>query len=220
MKSRRITCNTVNQDYALNFKIYHEWIFNRKDNFNEKHLKKFDSETRNQSRYKRARKSFQKRENDSLNEFDCILYKCCIRFEDKVSTTSCVLYHDSRTAYKTWNLEFEMSINDAKFYAIKKIAKWSKTLQNFNHRWIFTNNQNAIRCIKKFTHFLANEIYETVENLTNTQTHIHWILEYADISKNQKANCFAKSVFSSNIITRDRYLSFKFLNDQITKHNR
>jgi hypothetical protein len=58
----------------------------------------------------------------------------------KVSTASCVLYHNSRVAYKTWNLEIEMSINDAKLYAIEKAAKWSKTLQNFDHIWIFTDS--------------------------------------------------------------------------------
>jgi hypothetical protein len=51
----------------------------------------------------------------------------------KVSIAACVLYQNSRTAYKTWNLEVEMSINDAKLYAIDKAAKWSKTLQNFQH---------------------------------------------------------------------------------------
>jgi ribonuclease HI len=138
----------------------------------------------------------------------------------KVSTALCVLYYDFRTAYKTWNLEVKMSINDAELYAAEKTAKWSKTLQNLSHIWIFTDSQNAIRCIENFTHFLADEIYETVENLTNTQTHVHWILEHADIPENEKANRLAKSVFSSSIITRDRFLSFKFLNDQITKHNR
>jgi hypothetical protein len=41
----------------------------------------------------------------------------------KVSTASCVLYHNLRVAYKTWNLEIGMSINDAKLYAIEKAAK-------------------------------------------------------------------------------------------------
>jgi ribonuclease HI len=138
----------------------------------------------------------------------------------KVSITSCVLYHDFRTAYKTWDLEIEMSINNTELCEIEKTTKWSKTLQNFNYIWIFIDSQNAIRCIENFTHFLTDEIYETVENLTNTQTHIHWIFEHADISENEKANRFAKSVFSSSIITRDKFLSFKFLNNQITKHNR
>jgi hypothetical protein len=86
----------------------------------------------------------------------------------KVSTALCVLYHDFRTAYKTWNLEIEMSIDDAKLYAIEKTAKWSKTLKNSEHIWIFIDSQNAIRCIEKFTHFLANEIHKTIENLINT----------------------------------------------------
>jgi hypothetical protein len=42
----------------------------------------------------------------------------------KISTASCVLYQSSRTTYKTWNLEVEMSINDAKLYAIEKATKW------------------------------------------------------------------------------------------------
>jgi hypothetical protein len=41
----------------------------------------------------------------------------------EVSTASCVLYHKSRVAYKTWNLEIGMSINDAKLYAIEKAVK-------------------------------------------------------------------------------------------------
>jgi ribonuclease HI len=137
----------------------------------------------------------------------------------KISTASCVLYQNFRSAYKTWNLEIETSINDAKLNAIEKVTKWSKRLQNFEHIWIFTNSQNAIRCIENFTHFLADEIYKTT-NDSNSQTHIRWIFEHADISENEKANQLAKSVFSSSTITRDRFLSFKFLNDQITKHNR
>jgi ribonuclease HI len=137
----------------------------------------------------------------------------------KISTASCVLYQNFRPAYKTWNLEIQMSINDAKLYGIEKTTKWSKRLQNFEHIWIFTNSQNAIRCIENFTHFLADEIYKTTDD-SNSQTHIHWILEHVDILKNEKANQLAKSVFSSSTITRDRFLLFKFLNDQITKHNR
>jgi hypothetical protein len=85
----------------------------------------------------------------------------------KISIASCILYHDSRMSYKSWNLQIEISINDAELYAIEKATKWSKTLQNFDHIWIFIDNQNAIRCIENFTHFLANEIDKTVENLTN-----------------------------------------------------
>jgi hypothetical protein len=136
-----------------------------------------------------------------------------------ISIALCVLYHDFRIAYKTWNLEIEMSINDAKLYAIEKTAKWSKTLNNSERIWIFIYSQNAIRRMKKFTHFLANEIHKTVENLINTQFNIHWISEHADISKNEKANQLAKSMFLSSIITRDEFISFKFLNDQITKYN-
>ncbi len=137
----------------------------------------------------------------------------------KISTASCVLYYDSRVAYKTWNLEIEMSTNDAKLYAIEKAVKWSKTLQNLDHIWIFTDSQNAIQCIEKSTHFLADEIYETTEKLINIQTHIHWILEHANIPENEKANQLAKSIFSSSIITRDRFLFFKYLNSQITEYN-
>jgi ribonuclease HI len=138
----------------------------------------------------------------------------------KILIASCILYHNSRMSYKTWNLEIEMSINDAELYAIEKATNWSKTLQNFDHIWIFIDSQNAIRCIENFTHFLANEIDKTVENLTNKQTYIHWISKHADISKNEKADQLAKSVFSSSTITRDRFLSFKFLNDRIEEHNR
>jgi hypothetical protein len=102
----------------------------------------------------------------------------------EVFTASCVLYHKSRVAYKTWNLEIEMSIDDAKLYAIEKAVKWSKTLQHSTYIWIFTDSQNAIQCIKESTHFLADEIYETAENSTNI-THIHWILEHANISENE-----------------------------------
>jgi ribonuclease HI len=129
------------------------------------------------------------------------------------------LYDNSRVAYKTWNLEIEMSINDAELYAIEKTIRWSKTLHNFEHIWIFTNSQNAIQCIEQSTHFLANEIYKTTENRHNTQFHIHWILEHANIFENEKANQLAKSVFSSDVIARDRFLSFKYLNAQINEHN-
>jgi hypothetical protein len=37
----------------------------------------------------------------------------------KISIASCVLYHNSHVAYKTWNLEIEMSIDDAELYAIE-----------------------------------------------------------------------------------------------------
>jgi ribonuclease HI len=137
----------------------------------------------------------------------------------KISTASSLLYYNSRIAFKTWNLEIEMSIDDAELYAIEKSVKWSKTLQNIEQVWIFTNNQNAIQCIEIFTHFLTNEIYETTENLIDIQTHIHWILEHANISENEKADQLTKSVFLSNIIARDRFLLFKYLNSQIIEHN-
>jgi hypothetical protein len=57
--------------------------------------------------------------------------------KSKIATASCVLYQNFRTTYKTWNLEVEMSIDDAELYAIEKATKWSKTLQNFEHIWIF-----------------------------------------------------------------------------------
>ncbi len=137
----------------------------------------------------------------------------------KISTASCILYQSSRTTYKTWNLGIEMSIDDAKLYAIEKVTKWFETLQNFEHIWIFSDSQTAIRCIENCTHFLADEIHKTTEK-SSSKTHIHWISEHADISQNEKANQLARSVFSSSTITRDRFLSFKFLNDQITEQNR
>ncbi len=51
----------------------------------------------------------------------------------KISTASCILYHEDCTSYKTWNLEIEMSINDAELYAVEKTTKWSKILQNLDH---------------------------------------------------------------------------------------
>ncbi len=51
----------------------------------------------------------------------------------KILTASCVLYQNTKVAYKTWNLEIEMSINDAELYAIEKATKWSKTLKNTSH---------------------------------------------------------------------------------------
>jgi hypothetical protein len=113
-----------------------------------------------------------------------------------------------------------MSIDDAELYAIEKAIKWSKILQNIERVWIFTDNQNAIQCIEKFTHFLADEIYETIENLINIQTHIFWISEHANILENEKTDQLARSVFSSSIIARDRFLSFKYLNNQIINYNR
>ncbi len=41
----------------------------------------------------------------------------------EVFIASYVLYHKSRVTYKTWNLEVEMSINDAKLYVIEKAIK-------------------------------------------------------------------------------------------------
>ncbi len=58
----------------------------------------------------------------------------------KISTASSLLYYNSRIAFKTWNLDIEMSIDDAELYAIEKSVKWSKTLQNIEQVWIFTNN--------------------------------------------------------------------------------
>jgi ribonuclease HI len=137
----------------------------------------------------------------------------------KTSTASCVLYHHSRTAYKTWNLEIEMSIDDAELYAIKKAIRLSKTLQIVDHIWIFTDSQNAIRSIEDLSHCLADEILEATEMLKNIQTHIHWISEHADILENEKADQLAKSVFSLSTSARDRFLSFKYLKNQITEHN-
>ncbi len=137
----------------------------------------------------------------------------------KISTASCVLYQNAHFAYKTWKLGIGMSIDDAELYAIEKATKWSKTLQNSEQVWIFTDSQNAIRHIEKSTHFLANEIQKTTENLLNIQTHIHWISGHANIPENEKADQLAKSVFSSSVIARDRFLSFKYLKTQIIEHN-
>ncbi len=52
------------------------------------------------------------------------------------------------------------------------------------------------------------------------QTHIHWISAHQNISENEKADSLAKSVFNSDIIARDRFISFKFLNNQILEHNK
>jgi ribonuclease HI len=137
----------------------------------------------------------------------------------KISIASCVLYHNSHVAYKTWNLEIEMSIDDAELYAIEKATKWTKTLRNSTHIWIFTDSQNAIQSVENSTHFLANEIYETIEKLHDVQFHIQWIPRHANILGNERADQLARSVFSSNVIARDKFLSFKHLNAQITEHN-
>jgi hypothetical protein len=107
--------------------------------------------------------------------------------KSKILTASCVLYQNFCTTYKTWNLEVEISINNAKLYAIEKETKWSKSLQNFEHIWIFSDSQTAIQCIRNCTHFLANEIHKTTENSYST-THIQWIFDHANISENDKAN--------------------------------
>jgi ribonuclease HI len=137
----------------------------------------------------------------------------------KTSTASCVLYHHSRTAYKTWNLEIGISIDDAELYAIEKATRWSKTWQNVDHIWFFTDSQNAIWSIEDLSHCLADEILETTKMLKNIQTRIHWISEHANIPENEKADQLAKSIFSSSTIAGDRFLSFKYLKNQITEHN-
>ncbi len=139
--------------------------------------------------------------------------------KSKISTAWCVFYHNTQAAYKTWNLRIEMSIDNAKLYAIEKATNWSKTLNNIDQIWIFTDSQNAIKCIENSTHFLAEKIYETIKKLTNIQIHIQWISEHANISENEKADQLAKSILSSSIIANDRFLSFKYLNNQIIEYN-
>ncbi len=165
-------------------------------------------------------KHLKKIENITQTTNSAIFYTDAARDSiTKTSTASCVLYHYSHTAYKTWNLKIEMSVDDVELYAIEKATKWSKTLQNIDQIWVFTDSQNAARSIENQTHYLANEIHETTKSLKNIQTHIDWISEHADISENEKADQLAKSIFSSNIIARDRFLSFKYLKDQITEYN-
>jgi hypothetical protein len=102
---------------------------------------------------------FKKIENIAKMSNTAIFYtNAAYNSKKEVFIASCILYHKSRIACKTWNLEVEMSINDAKLYAIEQAVKWSKTLQSSTHIWIFTDSQNAIQCIEKSTHFLANEI--------------------------------------------------------------
>jgi hypothetical protein len=127
MKSRRIIRNTVNQNYALDFKIYHEWIFDRKDCFNEKHLKKFVFKTRNQSQHKRTRNSSQKRENDSSNKIHCILYRCCIWFKDK--SFDCIMRSVSRFSYCIQNMKFR-NRNEHKWCRIIRNWKSNKIIKN------------------------------------------------------------------------------------------
>jgi ribonuclease HI len=138
----------------------------------------------------------------------------------KILTASCVLYQNTKVAYKTWNLGIGMSIDDAELYAIEKATKWSKTLKNTSHIWIFTDSQRSIQFIEKSSHFLANEIEKTIETMHDIQTHIHWIPAHQNIPGNEKADNLAKSVFNSDIIARDRFISFKLLNDQILEHNK
>lgn len=85
----------------------------------------------------------------------------------KISIASCVMYYQSRITYKTWNLEIDMMMYNSKLYAIEKVIKWFKTLHS-TYIWIFTDNQNAIQCIKKSIHFLVNKIYETINRSLNT----------------------------------------------------
>jgi ribonuclease HI len=128
--------------------------------------------------------------------------------KSKISAASCVYYNNTRTAYKSWNFRIEMSIDDAELYAIEKAISWFKTLLNLDHIWIFTDNQNAIECIKKSTHFLADKIYETVESLTNIKIHIHWISEHANISENEKADKLANWLFcQATLLKTDFYHS-------------
>jgi hypothetical protein len=73
-----------------------------------------------------ARKDhFKKIENIAQMSNSTVFYtNAAYDSKTEVFTASCVLYHKSRVAYKTWNLEIEMSINNVKLYAIEKAVKW------------------------------------------------------------------------------------------------
>ena len=46
--------------------------------------------------------------------------------KSKISAASVMLYHNTKTAYKTWNLGIGMSIKNAELYVIKKTVEWLK----------------------------------------------------------------------------------------------
>ncbi len=98
MKSKRITCNAIDQNNAFNFEIHHRWIFNRRNCINKKHLKKIIFKTRNQSKRACSRQSYQESWIDSsVIKFDDILHRCCTRFEDK--SFDCIMCSISRLSY-------------------------------------------------------------------------------------------------------------------------
>jgi hypothetical protein len=105
------------------------------------------------------------------------------------------------------------------YMQLKKQQNDLKHYEILTHIWIFINSQNAIQSVENSTHFLANEIYATIEKLHSVQFHIHWISEHANISENEKVDQLLRSVFSSSVIARDRFLSFKHLNAQITEQS-
>ncbi len=63
------------------------------------------------------------------------------------------MYHNSHVAYKTWNLELEISIDDAELYAIEKATKWFKTLRNFNAYMNFHKQSKRNSKRRKFDTF-------------------------------------------------------------------
>jgi hypothetical protein len=127
MKSERITRNTVNQNDAFDFKIHHEWIFDRRNCVDEKHLKEILVKTRNRIRRKHTRKSFEESWKASSNKFDCVLHRCCIRFEDK--SFDCIMCSVSQLSCCIQNVKFR-NRNEHRWCEVICNRKSSKMIKN------------------------------------------------------------------------------------------
>ena len=87
--------------------------------------------------------------------------------------------------------------------------------------WIFTDSQKSIDLIEKSRHFLIENIHQNAIQLKNQRIklHIEWISGHSKILENEKADSLAKTTLSSEIITSDQFIFFKFLKNRIIESN-
>ena len=96
--------------------------------------------------------------------------------KSKISAASVVLYQNSKTLSKSWNLEVEMNITDAEIYVIEKATEWANNLMQFSsNTWFFTDSQKSIKLIENSKHCLINQIHQNlIENQSSENiAHIH-----------------------------------------------
>ena len=80
--------------------------------------------------------------------------------KSKIISATVVLYQNSNTFYKCWNLEIEMSIEKSELYAIDKAIEWALDLrEKSTDIWIFIDSQKSIDLIEKSRHFLIKNIH-------------------------------------------------------------